>query len=201
MLFRIIVGAVALVACFFLYKTYGYRFVLEDIRDTAPVGTVMGAEAAPINILAYLDYGSSWSRRSRPVLLQILSQNPDVNLIIKPFPGVSESSELAARIVLAGLEDNDFLDIHSLLMEAPNTLTVDYIKTALQLRGMNYDVLVERAYGDSVNEMITGIKREALLLAIDTTPQIYIENVEVPAGNITVADMETLIQDIRMGRR
>lgn len=201
MLFRIFIGVIVLVACLFLYKMYGYRYVLEDIRETAPVETVLGDEAAPINILAYLDYGSSWSRRSRPVLLQVLSQNPDVNLIIKPFPGVSESSEFAARIALAGVEYNAFLDIHALLMEAPNNLTMDYIRQAIQMRGLNYDLLAQKAYGDTVTQMINGIKREALLVGIDTTPQIFIENVEVPAGKITVADMEKVIKDIRIGRR
>lgn len=201
MIFRIIVGIAVIVACLFLYKIYGYRYVLEDIRSKASPGMVMGPEIAPYNIIAYIDYGSTWSRRAQPVLLQTLSRHPDVNILIKPIAGVTENSELAARIALAALPDNRFLDLHIALMEAPNAMTEDYIKQAVRSRGMDYGLLLDRAYDDAVTGIIDDIKREALLLNIQTTPHIYVENISLSGGGHTVDEMDKLIRDLRIGRR
>jgi protein-disulfide isomerase len=201
MIFRILVGCVVLVTIFFLYQMYGYRYVLDDIRQTASSATIMGSEAAPINILAYLDYGSSWSRRANPVLLQVLSENPDVNLIIRPYPGVSESSRFAARLALAAIEDNDFLDVHTILMEAPNDLPEEYLKQAIFRSGLNYDKLANRAYDDHISQIIKDTKTEALLLGVDKTPHIYIEHIPLESGGSSFADMEDIINDIRRGYR
>jgi protein-disulfide isomerase len=201
MLFRIFVTAIVIVACFFLYQVYGYRYVLDDIRNNAPTSTIMGPEIAPINIVAYLDYGSSWSRRAHPVLLQILSQNPDVNMIIKPYAGVSEQSEFVTRLALAAIEDNMFLDVHGIVIDAPEGLSKDYIKKAMQLRGLNYDELVARAYSPNVDEMISGIKKEALLLSVNKTPHIFIENVSLEGGGYSFPEIEDIVKDVRVGRR
>lgn len=200
MIFRILVGAVLIVTCLFLYQIYGYRYVLEHIRSTSSAGMVMGPEAAPINILAYIDYGSEWSRRSQPVMLQTLSRNPDVNLIIKPVAGVNENSELAARIALAALQDNEFISVHNVLMEAPR-MTESYIRQAVASQGLDYNELIDRAYGDVVTDMIDDIKREALLLNIDTTPKIYVENVSLEGSGYTVVEMDKILNDLRYGRR
>lgn len=199
MVFRIFVAAAILIACFFLYKVYGYRYVLDDIRATSSAGMIMGDENAPITILAYIDYGSSWSRRAHPILLQTLSRNPDVNIIIKPIPGLSENSELATRIALAALQDNRFLDIHNILMEAPR-LSEDYIRKTVATRGLDYDVLLARAYDEPVNDLISEIKREALFLGVQTTPHIYLNDISLSEGTYDVNNMDKLIKDIKLGR-
>ena len=190
MLSRIFVGLVFIAACYFLYQVYAYKYVLDNIRDTAPAN-VMGPEIAPINIVAYLDYGSSWSRRAHPILLQILAENPDVNMIIKPYAGVSQESQFATRMALAAIQDNMFLDVHGILIDSPEGVSKDYIKQAMQLRGINYDSLASRINSESVNEMVDDIKMEALL-HVKCTPHIYIENILVNSDNYTFNDMEKL---------
>lgn len=200
MIFRIFIGAIAIVACLFLYKIYGYRYVLEHIRSSSSAGMMMGAEDAQFNMLAYIDYGSEWSRRSQPILLQTLSRNPEVNLIVKPFAGVSDNSDLAARIALAALQDNKFLDIHNVLMQAPR-LTEEYIRQAVQSRGLDYNLLLDRAYSDVVTDIVNDIKREALLLNIQTTPHIYVESISLEGGGHRVEEMDKIIKDLKLGRR
>ena len=200
MIFRILVGVVAIIAALLLYQVYGYRYVLNDIRETASPATMMGPSGAPINLVVYLDYGSSWSRRVNPVLLQLLSENQDVNMIIRPYAGISDNSEFASRLALAAIQDNNFLDVHAILMEAPNDLNKDYIKRAFQMRGLNYDVLANRTDDPAITDMVEEIKREALLLSIDKTPQIYIEHIALEGG-YSFPEMEKIVQDIRYGYR
>jgi len=200
MLFRLFTAALVVALCFFLYKSYGYRYVLDDVRDTAPAATIMGPELAPINIVAYLDYGSSWSRRAHPVLLQILSENPDVNMIIKPYPGLSERSVLATRMALAAIQDNVFLDVHGILIDTPENYSNDYLKKAMQLRGLDYDALAARANSPIVDEMVKDIKKEALLLGVNTTPHVFIENAPV-VGGVSFLELEKIVSEVRTGRR
>lgn len=201
MIFRIFIGVIVLVTALFLYQMYGYRYVLDDIRQTSSSATIMGPEAAPINILAYLDYGSSWSRRANPVLLQILAENPDVNLIIRPYPGVSEESQFAARLAMAAIQDNEFLDVHSILMEPSNNLSKNSIQQAIMRRGLNFDRLAGRVNDEHISEMIKEIKTEALLLGVERTPHIYIENIALDGGAHSFSEMDEIINDLRRGYR
>jgi protein-disulfide isomerase len=199
-IFRIFIGIVIIVTALFLYQIYGYRYVLEHVRSHASAGMTLGSEDAPYNILAYIDYGSDWSRRIQPVLLQTLSRNPEVNVVIKPLAGVSENSELAARIALSALQDNKFLDIHSVLMQAPR-LTEDYIQKTVASQGLDYRVLLDRAYDEVVTDMVNDIKREALLLNIQSTPHIYVEDISLEGGGHRVEEMDKIIRDLKYGRR
>lgn len=201
MLFRILVGGALIVGLFFLYQMYGYRLVLDDIRQDATAETLMGSPRAPINILAYIDYDASWSRRAHPVLLQVLGQNPDVNILFKPLPGVSAGSELAARIALAARDKNRFLDVHSVFMESPGSMNEDYIEQVVEAIGLDYDELKSIAYTPRVTAGIEDAKRDALFLGINTTPIFYVEHVRLAGGGYKVADFEDIIRDLRSGRR
>lgn len=200
MIFRIFIAVVCVIACFFLYKIYGYRYVLEHIRSEASVGMMMGPERSLINIIVYVDYDSNWSRRAQPVLLQTLSRHSDVNMIIKPVAGVSHISELAARIALAGLQENKFVSLHNIFMEAPR-LNESYIRQAVASRGMDYNILLNRAYEEPVSDMIADIKKETLLLGIKTTPYLYVENIALEGGGYGVKEMDKLIKDLKLGHR
>lgn len=199
MLFRILVGAVFIVLLFFLYKVYGYRLVLDDVRDNATPATVMGNPSAPLNIIAYVDYDANWSRRAHPVLMKLLATNADTSILYKPLPSVSEGSELAARIALAAAEENRFLDVHNVFMEANQPMTESYIRSAIVTMGMNYENLKAIAYSPKVDAQINSAKRDALWLGINATPVFYVEHIRLEGGGYNVSDFETLLLGLRRG--
>lgn len=201
MLFRLLVVAVFAVLLFFLYQVYGYRLVLDHVRENSTPATVMGSPNAPLNIIAYIDYDASWSRRAHPVLLKLSGNNADTNILYKPLPGVSEGSDLAARIALAAGTKNRFLDVHNIFMEANQPMSENYIRPAVSALGLNYDELKTIAYGEKVDAQISNVKRDALLLGINATPVFYVEHVRLQGGGYKVDDFEDILYDLRRGRR
>jgi|GEM_PF-2627509 len=200
MLFRILVGALCLALLFFLYKVYGYRLVLDHVRDNATPAMVMGSPSAPLNIIAYIDYDANWSRRAHPVLLKLLATNADTNILYKPLPNVSEESELAARIALAAAEKDRFLDVHNIFMEANQPMSEPYIRTSVTTIGLNYDDLKVIAYSPEIDDQINSVKRDALWLGIDTTPLFYVEHVRLEGGGgHSVEDFEDVLNRLRRG--
>ena len=196
-----ILGLFAILAvAYILYVNYGYRYVLNDVRDNADRQMIMGNSAATTNIVAYIDYASPSSRQLHPVLLNLMASDQDISAIIRPVSSDSTISELATRLALAAKRENRFLDVHNILMGSTANFNQTYIERAIRSLDMDYNALLKIALTQEVEDEMRAYNREAAFLKIDMFPYFYIEHIKMPGATYTVEEIRKIVKDLRTGR-
>ena len=200
-MFRIIGVLVILAFAYFLYDSYGYRYVLNDVRSDSSAEMVMGNITATTNIVVYTDYASPASRQLFPVLLNLMASDQDINILIRPVATKSRLSQLATRIALVAKQQNRFMDVHNIFMTANNDFNEIYIERAVNSLNMDYGELKYKALSGSVEKELDKYQREAALLHIKDFPEFFIDHVKMSGSAYTVEQINDIVADLRSGRR
>lgn len=202
MFFRVLVALVILFVGYGVFQIYGYRYVLSDIRGKADVDMVMGSLDATTNIVAYVDYGSPSTRQLHATFVNLLSAYPDVNILLRPVEGSSEISKLAVRLAYAAEQDGKFLEYHNMMMAITmgTELTENLLKIIVRSLDLDYDQLKAVALSEEVDEKISQLNMELLLMNVETLPRYYIEHVKIDGGGESLTDIIAIIKDIKVGR-
>lgn len=116
-----------------------------DARDPV-VGNVHGAKT----VVEFFDYRCPYCKVAAPQLPAFLAKHPDVRLVYKEFPILSEASEHAARAALAAARQGKYGPVHLALMKLP-TLTDAAIEQTLRENGVD----LFRAKADAASPAVT----------------------------------------------
>lgn len=200
-MFKIITLIAILGLGYLAYDAYGYRYFLTDIKSNVDQGMTMGAVDPDINIVVYVDYDSAGSRRLYPVLLNLLSSDPNVNIIIRPIDTNTNISKLATRVAIAAKRQGRFMDVNNTLLTAGVNIDERYIEGIIRSLGLNYGRLKADALSAEVEQQVQDIQSEASLLNIQTLPFFFIEHVKMPGASHNINDIKGIIKDLRSGRR
>lgn len=200
MIFRVLAFLVVVSVGYMLFNSYGYRYVLEDVREKAKPEMVMGGINSPTNILAYIDYDSSASRQLHATFLNLLSVNSGVSILLRPVAGNTSISQLTSRLVLAAAEQGRFMDVHNVLMAMTFPLNESYIEQAIKSLGMDYDRLKADSMSSQIESQITKISGELLLLNIDSIPFYYIEHIKMDRSKGGLSNIQAIITKLENRR-
>ncbi len=83
-----------------------------------PADPVLGNPNAPIKIVEFLDYNCIHCRAVNADLKAYLAANPDVALIVKEYPVISQNSPTLALYALAAAKQGKYPDMHYALMDS-----------------------------------------------------------------------------------
>jgi len=201
-MFRIFVIIAFLAGAYFLYDVYGYRYYLNQVRADAPTEMSFGDTiSADIDIIAYLDYGSPASRRLYPTLLNLAAAEDNVKVSLRPVASDSNFSNLAARAAIATKNQGRFMDFNNVLLSNMSDIDETYMRAAVQSLGINYNQLKFDMMSPEVEQELLDYQREVTVLSIPSLPYFYINHVKMPGAAYTVKELETIIEDLRRGRR
>lgn len=157
-----------------------------DPRD--PVGgNVRGAKT----MVEFFDYRCPYCKVAAPELPAFLAKHPDVRLVYKEFPILSETSEHAARAALAAQRQGRYAPVHLALMKLP-TLTDAAIEATLRENGVD----LVRAKADAASPAVTRQLDEthalAAALGANGTPSFIVGD-QISAGWLP-AELEGLLK-------
>ncbi len=95
------------------------------IVDPFP-GAVGGNPRGDVSVVAYLDYACGYCRASLPALAALVAADPNVRIVYRELPILSEDSRTAARWSLAAAEQGRFQRFHDSLYAAgrPTAATI-----------------------------------------------------------------------------
>lgn len=200
-MFRLLMLAIIIAVGYFVYDSYGYRFVLNDVVKNSNPAMVMGSSDPDINIVTYVDYDDVASRRIYPVLLNLLSSDPNVSIIIKPIMSESKESNIATRVALAAKKQNQFMNINNVFLTANSDINERYIENAVRSLGLNYKLLRSEADSVDVGLEVEDLKLEAKLMNIPSYPYTYVGHVKLEGASHSLKDIKQILKDLRSGRR
>jgi protein-disulfide isomerase len=169
----------------------------EDQIYNDPANIVLGNPEGEITIVEMFDYNCGYCRQVVPDVMALIAENPDLRVILKEFPILSQGSVDAARIgVLVNQSDADYAEFHTALFSARGSIDGEAALAAAQELGLNRIELELDMNGAEITGAIQRTYDIAQALGVSGTPTFIIGDEVIP-GALPKADLERRIVNMR----
>ena len=177
-----------------LLKT-GLDLVRDDEDDPS-----IGAVDADLTIYEFSDYNCGYCKRIFPQLQTLLQQDKHIRLVIKEFPILSPSSNIAAKAALAAHKQGKFTIFHTNMMQWRGQLDAEIIEGIAQKSGLNIDILHRDMESAETAQILERTAKAANALKLRGTPVLIIGEQIIP-GAIPLNEILHLINEARTGNK
>lgn len=194
MLLRMFFGATLIIVLAIAYKNFSHDATVSTLAESDP-DFVIGQVNAPHTIIMFFDYNSKWSRRAHPILMQLLAKYPDVRVVLKDYPGITEDSELISRVVHAARAKNKYQELHYALMNLDHDIDEAKLKQVVQSVGLDYAELKELSKSPEIDRSLEENRQAAFFLGIQSAPSFVVDGLLLGGGGYTVDDFVAAIAE------
>jgi protein-disulfide isomerase len=158
---------------------------------------VLGNPQGDVTLVEMFDYNCTYCRSAMPDMATLLAEDPNLKVILKEFPILSQESIDAARVsVLVARSDVDYWAFHEKLFTGRGQVTAEAALTAAQDLGLNPINLRLEMETPRVTAVIERSHEIARALRISGTPT-YIIGDEIIPGAIGLEQLRTRIANMR----
>ena len=172
-------------------KQTGLSKVRDDQGDP-----VMGNANGTITLYEFSDYNCGYCKRVFEPIQQLVRDNPDVRLVIKEFPILSQSSLVAAKAAIAAEMQGKFGDYHIAMMTYRGQITDAVVMRIAAQAGVNIEQLKSDMESPKTMAIIQRTREAAAALEINGTPGLVVGDTVVP-GAIGLDELVKLIAEER----
>ncbi|RAI32939.1 disulfide bond formation protein DsbA, partial [Rhodoplanes roseus] len=87
---------------------------MQDQLFNSKNQVVLGNPDGAVTLVEFFDYNCGYCRRAYPDMMALIDNNPDLKMVLKEFPILSEGSVQAARIAVAvdAVAPDSYSDFH-----------------------------------------------------------------------------------------
>jgi protein-disulfide isomerase len=162
-----------------------------------PGQVVIGNPEGDVTLVEFFDYNCGYCRAALPDLAALLADDPNLRVVLKEFPILSNESIDAARVaVLVGEADVDYWTFHEALFTSRSQVDKSVALAAAADLGLS-PVSLELEMGtDAVAQTIQTSYEIARALNITGTPTYIIGNEIIP-GAIGIDELKLRIANMR----
>lgn len=170
---------------------------MRDAIFNGPGQVVLGNPDGDVTLVEFFDYNCGYCRSALPDMAALLAEDPNLRVVLKEFPILSNESIDAARIaVLVGKADVDYWTFHETLFTSRGQVDKKVALDAAAELGLS-PVALELDMGtNAVAEVIQTSYEIARALNISGTPTYIIGNEIIP-GAIGLDELRTRIANMR----
>lgn len=163
-------------------KTALINFENEIYDD--PDHVVLGNPDGDVTLVEFFDYNCIYCRAAMPDVARLLAEDPNLRVIFKEYPILSEDSVNAARVAIAVSKTPgaDYWAFHELLYTARGQVSGETALATAQSMGMNRVELELLARSPDVTEIIQRSYILADALKISGTPAFIIGDEIIPGA-------------------
>ena len=172
-------------------KQTGLAKVRDDQGDP-----VMGNANGTITLYEFSDYNCGYCKRVFEPIQQMVRDNPDVRLVIKEFPILSQSSLVAAKAAIAAEMQGKFGDYHIAMMTYRGQITDAVVMRMAAQAGVDVEQLKSDMESSKTMAIIQRTREAAAALEINGTPGLVVGDTIVP-GAIGLDELVKLIAEER----
>ena len=175
-------------------KQTGLAKVRDDQGDP-----VMGNANGTITLYEFSDYNCGYCKRVFEPIQQLVRDNPDVRLVIKEFPILSQSSLVAAKAAIAAEMQGKFGDYHIAMMTYRGQITDAVVMRIAAQAGVDIEQLKSDMESPKTMAIIQRTREAAAALEINGTPGLVVGDKVIP-GAIGLDELVKLIAEERNKR-
>ena len=173
---------------------------MTEFRDaifSAPDQIVVGNPDGDVTLVEFFDYNCGYCRQAVPDMAALIAEDPNLKVILKEFPILSNESIDAARIgVLVSKTDADYWTFHETLFSSRGKVDKAVALQAAADQGLSQIDLELRMGEEQVARTIQKSYEIAQALGITGTPTYIIGNEIIP-GAIGADELRTRIANMR----
>lgn len=133
-------------------------------------------------IIEFFDYNCGYCKRSFPEIMELVSENKDIKIILKELPVLGESSILASKASIASQKQDKYFEFHQELINFSGLISLIDIKKISKELGINYEQLQKDMNSEETILLINESYRLADLIGVRGTPAFIINNNLIPGA-------------------
>lgn len=169
----------------------------QDAIFNAPDQIVVGNPDGDVTLVEFFDYNCGYCRQAVPDMAALLAEDPNLRIILKEFPILSNESIDAARVgVLVSKTEADYWTFHQTLFSGRGKVDKAAALQAASAQGLSAVDLELRMGEEQVARTIQGSYEIAQALGITGTPTYIIGNEIIP-GAIGADELRSRIANMR----
>ena len=133
-------------------------------------------------IIEFFDYNCGYCKRSFPEIMELVSENKDIKIILKELPVLGESSILASKASIASQKQDKYFEFHQELINFSGLISLIDIKKISKELGINFEQLQRDMNSEETILLINESYRLADLIGVRGTPAFIINNNLIPGA-------------------
>lgn len=168
---------------------------IRDDLETPFEGAWIGAADADVTVVEFFDYACGFCRTSLPDIERLVAEDPNVRVVFRELPILSDESIDAARVSLSAARQREYSDFHRAMFDAgrPSAAT---IASAQNRAGLDA-AQVRRDIADAaIDEELRRNREMAVQLNMNGTPAFVIGN-RVLAGAVGYDRLREAVEEAR----
>ncbi len=170
---------------------------MHDQIFNDPDQIVVGNPDGDVTLVEMFDYNCTYCRRALPDMAGLIADDPNLRVVLKEFPILSQGSVDAARIALAVHRAGvDYWTFHSALFSGRGQVTGDAALAEAKTLGLDADTITADANSDEVGKIIGRSYDIAQALNVGGTPTYIIGN-EIVEGAVGIDALKSRIANMR----
>ncbi len=175
---------------------------LSDVKGAlyaSPNELIVGNPQGTITLVEFFDYNCGYCKKMLPDLARLIKANPDLKVVLRDFPILSDASVDAATIA-AGVRDQfkgeKFWEYHQRLLGMHGLVGKQQAVDLAQEMGADMPQLARDAQAPSAKAGLEEGFKLGRVLQIEGTPS-YIVGDTVVDGAVGYADLQSKVDNIR----
>ena len=170
---------------------------MQQVIFDDPGQVILGNPDGDVTLVEMFDYNCGYCRSALPDMATLLAEDPNLRVVLKEFPILSNESIDAARVaILVNEADVDYWTFHEALFTSRGQVTKDTALAAAADLGLSRVSLELKMEDEAVSKSIQTSYEIAKALNITGTPTYIIGNEVIP-GAIGVDELRTRIANMR----
>lgn len=177
------------------------RAALASMRDEIfddPGNIVLGNPEGDVTLVEMFDYNCGYCRQMVADILALIENDPDLRVILREFPVLSEGSYAAASVGLLVNQSGqvDYRDYHQALFSARGAIDAEMALSTAEDLGLDRAALETGMNSDEVSAAIRRTYNVAQALGIAGTPAFIIGDEIIP-GAVPISEITSRIANMR----
>lgn len=164
-----------------------------DALQNDPDSPVVGNPEGDVTIVEFFDYRCPYCKRVAPLLEEILAEDPNVRVVLKEWPILSEESRYAARAALAANMQGKYWGFHMALMTLQGQLDEASVLQAAERLGIDVERMKSDMESEQVEAELQQVYQLAQRIGATGTPAFVIGD-QFYGGAIPITSMRQAIE-------
>lgn len=142
----------------------------------------VGKKNSNLILTEFIDYNCGYCKKTLSTITTLLKEVTDIKIVFVDYPILSETSELAARAVLAAEKQQKYFDYHSILLKNKKPITQDFLINSARSLNLNLKIFKKDLESEDIKNKIKLNIKLAQSLKIRGTPTFIIGNNILPGA-------------------
>jgi protein-disulfide isomerase len=172
---------------------------LKGVLYSSPNEAIVGNPEGKITLVEFFDYNCGYCKKMLPDIARLMKANPDLRIILRDFPVLSDASVDAAAVA-AGVRDQfkgeKFWDYHQRLLGMHGLVGKEQAEALAQDMGANMSKLAQDTHAPQTKAGIEESFKFGRLLQIQGTPS-YIVGDDIVDGAVGYDELQGKVDNIR----